>query len=436
VPLIPRYLDLLILLVERRAVALHRREILDHVWADVVVSDGALSQAIRTLRRALGEDGPGALIRTVSRHGYQFVCPVVEEGDDGTDGPSPGTAGAAGGLGPSPADPMAAALARILDPQATEDMCRDAAEELHGLGTAEALARVGRGPGHPRAWAHLRDSRWDVAGAGEVPLFGPPAGPAAWAALARLRLERALRLAGARWAQASVGGAVAGAVAGLAGGLVMAALGGSADASLLGAIALVGAVVAGAGAAGVGFGLAAAEVLVRSWRLPALAALGALGGGLVGLASHRIASSLLDALFGLGRPAIGGGLEGLCLGGAAGLGFGLATRRMVGGAAAPRGRPRLMTVAATALACALGGFLVSSSGGRLGATSLDAIVAGFPSSRVRLASLGRILGEEGLGPRTRAALGFGEGLLFGAGLAAGLTRRPRRPRDEPGLNGC
>jgi hypothetical protein len=186
----------------------------------------------------------------------------------------------------------------------------------------------------------------------------------------------------------------------------------------------------------VGFGLAAAEVLVRSWRLPALAALGALGGGLVGLASHRIASSLLDALFGLGRPAIGGGLEGLCLGGAAGLGFGLATRRMVGGAAAPRGRPRLMTVAATALACALGGFLVSSSGGRLGATSLDAILAGFPSSRVRLASLGRILGEEGLGPRTRAALGFGEGLLFGAGLAAGLTRRPRRPRDEPGLNGC
>ncbi|HUL77122.1 MAG TPA: transcriptional regulator, partial [Vicinamibacteria bacterium] len=46
VPLIPRYLDLLILLVERRDVALHRREIFDRVWADVVVSDGALSQAI------------------------------------------------------------------------------------------------------------------------------------------------------------------------------------------------------------------------------------------------------------------------------------------------------------------------------------------------------------------------------------------------------
>jgi DNA-binding winged helix-turn-helix (wHTH) protein len=427
VPLIPRYLDLLILLVERRTVALHRREILDRVWADVVVSDGALSQAIRTLRRTLGEDGDTAFIRTVSRHGYQFVCPVVEEEDDGTDAPSPAAAGPDGSPGPGPADPMADALARILDPAATEEVRRDAAEELHGLGTAEALSRIGRGPGHARAWAQLRDSRWDVAGAGDVPLFAPPAGPAAWAALARLRPRRALRLAGSRWAWASAGGAVGGAVAGLAGGLVMAALGGSTDVSLLGALALVGAVVAGAGAAGVGFGLAGAEVLVRSWRLPALAALGALGGGLVGSASHRVASSLLDVLFGLGRPAIGGGLEGLCLGAAAGVGFGLATRRLVGGAAAPRGRRRLVTVTATALACAVGGGLVSLSGGRLGAVSLDAIVSAFSSTRVRLDALGRLLDEEGLGPRTRAALGLGEGLLFGAGLAAGLTRRPRRP---------
>jgi len=57
VPLIPRYLDLLLLLVEKRSVALHRQEIFDRVWADVVVSDGALSQAVRTLRRTLGEDG-------------------------------------------------------------------------------------------------------------------------------------------------------------------------------------------------------------------------------------------------------------------------------------------------------------------------------------------------------------------------------------------
>ena len=429
VPLIPRYLDLLLLLVEKRSVALHRQEIFDRVWADVVVSDGALSQAVRTLRRTLGEDGDRAFIRTVSRHGYQFVCPVVEEDDDAGEGapasaPPPAVDRTASG------DRMADALARLLDPAAAEESCRDAAEELHALGTAEALSRLDRRPGHARAWAHLRDSRWDVAGAGDVPLWTPPAGPAAWGTLAGLRLRRALRLAGSRWASASLGGSAAGALAGLAGGLAMAALGGSAEPSLLGALALVGALVAGAGAAGVGFGLAAAEVLVRSFRPVALAIFGAAGGALVGLAAHRIASSLLEALFGLAPPLLGGIFEGLCVGAAAGLGMGLATRRMVDGVPAPRGRRRLVTVAATALACALAGGLVSAAGGRLGAISLDAIVDGFPATRVRLDALGRLFGEADLGPRTRVALGLGEGLLFGAGLAAGLTRRPRRPRGD------
>jgi DNA-binding winged helix-turn-helix (wHTH) protein len=429
VPLIPRYLDLLLLLVEKRSVALHRQEIFDRVWSDVVVSDGALSQAVRTLRRTLGEAGNRAFIRTVSRHGYQFVCPVVEE-EDGGDAAVPGDASREAPPPGGATDPIAGGLARLLDPAATDEALRDAAEELHALGTAEALRRLDRRPGHARAWAHLRDSRWDVAGAGPVPLLAPPAGPAAWAALAGLRVRRAVRLAGSRWAGAAAGGAAAGALAGLVGGLVMASLGGSSEPSLLGALALVGALVAGVGAAGVGGGLAAAEALVRSWRAPALAVLGAVSGGLVGFVSRRVASSLLDALFGVGQASVGGGFEGLCLGAAAGVGYGLATRRMVDGAPAPRGRARLLTVAATALACGLAGTLVSGAGGRLGATSLASVVDAFPATRVRLEVLGRPLGEDGLGPRTRGALGFGEGLLFGAGLAAGLTRRPRRSENE------
>ena len=43
VPLIPRYFDLLLLLIERRREAVHRREIFDHAWSDVIVSDSALS---------------------------------------------------------------------------------------------------------------------------------------------------------------------------------------------------------------------------------------------------------------------------------------------------------------------------------------------------------------------------------------------------------
>ena len=84
VPLIPRYFDLLVLLVSRRNEAIHRREILDVVWSDVVVTDGALSQAVRNLRRALGDDPRKPLyIRTVQRHGYSFVfTDVLEESDD------------------------------------------------------------------------------------------------------------------------------------------------------------------------------------------------------------------------------------------------------------------------------------------------------------------------------------------------------------------
>src|SRR5512134_1611674 len=201
VPLIPRYLDLLILLVERRAVALPRREILDRVWTDVVVSDGALSQAVRTLRRTLGGDD---FIRTVSRHGYQFVYPVLEE-DDADD---PTTLPERPLADPPAGDPIAHALGRLLDGTAGDESRRDAAEELHALDTADALRRLAaerEAPARARAWAHLRDSRWDVAGAGPVPLFAPPATPAAWVALVALRLRRALRLAGGRWAQAALG---------------------------------------------------------------------------------------------------------------------------------------------------------------------------------------------------------------------------------------
>jgi len=84
-PLIPRYFDLLLFLLERRHQAVHRREIMDRVWSDVVVSDGALSQAVRSLRRAFGDDPrEPRFVRTVSRHGYEFVFAAVTlEPDDG-----------------------------------------------------------------------------------------------------------------------------------------------------------------------------------------------------------------------------------------------------------------------------------------------------------------------------------------------------------------
>ena len=424
--LIPRYLDLLILLLERRHEAVHRREIFETVWSDVVVSDGALSQAVRTLRRTLGDDSREPVyIRTVSRHGYRFAFDaVVEEPED--DAPLPAAAVAISPVPLSPArgGPFEDALEKLLSEHDREAR-REAAEALHALGTAEALRRLGRRPGHEAARALLRDARWDVPGAGPVPLFGQPGGLTAARLLITLRLRHALRLARQRWAAACAGGAAAGAVAGALGGLALRLAPGShAPASVAVTLALVGVIVGGLGAAGVGAGLAAAEAVARSLRGPALVLAGAVGGGTVGATSNLVGRWVLEGLFGRELSAVGGGLEGLAIGAAAGLGYALATPRHEGGMATPRGADRVRAAAITGLSCAAAAVVVTALGGHLAGTSLNFVARTFQGSQVGLAPLARMLGEPELGPLSRAVIGAYEGAFFGFGLALGLTRRP------------
>jgi DNA-binding winged helix-turn-helix (wHTH) protein len=426
--LIPRYLDLLILLLERRHVAVHRREIFETVWSDVVVSDGALSQAVRTLRRTLGDDSREPVyIKTVSRHGYRFAFDgVVEEPEDDAPLSTPKAAVAVLPVPVSPArgDPFEDALEKLLSEQDREAR-REAAEALHALGTAEALRRLGRRPGHEAARALLRDARWDVPGAGPVPLVGQPGGLTAARILTTLRLRRALRLARQRWAAACAGGAAAGAVAGALGGLALRlAPGSNAPASVAVTLALVGTIVGALGAAGVGAGLAAAEAVARSLRGPALVLAGAAGGGAIGAASNLVGRWALEGLFGRELSAVGGGLEGLALGAAAGLGYALATPRHEGGMATPRGAARVRAAAVTGLSCAAAAIVVTALGGHLAGTSLNFVARSFQGSQVGLAPLARMLGEPELGPLSRAVIGGYEGAFFGFGLALGLTRRP------------
>ena len=151
-PLIPRYFDLLVFLIERRHEAVHRRDIFDRVWTDVIVSDSALSQAIRTIRRVLGDDSrEPRFIRTVSRHGYRFVfADVVEEDDDGE---WPGR-GALRLLllcsdrkrAVDPFEPLLQRVTRVAANAGEEEEQREAAELLHALGTSEALRRLGTAP--------------------------------------------------------------------------------------------------------------------------------------------------------------------------------------------------------------------------------------------------------------------------------------------------
>jgi adenylate cyclase len=80
VPLPPKAVDLLVVLVESAGELVEKRELLERVWPDTFVEDGNLSVNIFTLRKALGAaDDEGEYIRTVPRRGYTFVAEVTEE---------------------------------------------------------------------------------------------------------------------------------------------------------------------------------------------------------------------------------------------------------------------------------------------------------------------------------------------------------------------
>ena len=85
-----RYLDALALLVREPGRLVSKDRFHDEVWRGVPVTDEALTQCIRTLRRQLGDDAARPrFIETVPKHGYRFIAPV--EADDG-EIPTPATA--------------------------------------------------------------------------------------------------------------------------------------------------------------------------------------------------------------------------------------------------------------------------------------------------------------------------------------------------------
>lgn len=428
-PLIPRYFDLLVFLIEHRGEAVHRRDIFDRVWSDVVVSDSALSQAIRTIRRVLGDDSRAPrFVRTVSRHGYRFVfADVVEEDDEGewqAAEVAPPDRGAPHEDGTDSYEPLLQRVTCVATNASEEEEQREAAEVLHALGTSEALRRLGTRPRHAFARALLRDTRWDAAEAGPVPIFGEPSAIAVTRELVSLRLRRAAAVASARWAGASIGGGLAGVLAGAAGGLILtAAPGSAASLAVVPVLAGIGGCCGAAGGAGVGAGLSAAESIARSQRGIALICGGALGGGVAGAAAQWLGRWSLAALVGVNVDT-GGGLEGLVIGGAAGLGYSVATSRAEGGLAAPRGRRRLGAAGVTAAMCGLAALALTLAGWPLVGGTIHAIAQASVGSQATLTPLGRLIGEPDFGPVTAAVIGTGEGALFGLGLTLGLTRRP------------
>ena len=342
--IIPRYFDLLLLLIERRGEAVHRQEIFERVWGDVIVSESALSQAVRTIRRTLGDDSKEPrFIRTVSRHGYRFVfAGVIEEEDD--------------------------------------------------------------------------DSPWVTVQP------GPPTAAGAAERRQAVELSPVVRT--------SAGGGLAGVVAGFVGGLILAAAPEStAPLALAPVLAVIGGGCGALGGVGVGAGLALAEKVASGPRIAIMTGGAAVGAGAVGIAVQWLTRWALASLVGLDIN-IGGALEGLVIGGAAGLGLAIGIRNAEDASSVTVARSRLKVALVTAVCCGLAGLAISFTGRPLAGGTIHVIADAAEGSRATLAPLGRLIGEPDFGRVTSAILAFGEAATFGFGIAYGLIRRAS-PGEAP-----
>jgi DNA-binding winged helix-turn-helix (wHTH) protein len=87
----PRVLEVLAYLVAHADRVVPKHELLERLWAGVVVSESVLTRAVKEARRAVGGP-PGSWIRTVYGRGFQFtgpVSPVCEPGAVTTSAPRP-----------------------------------------------------------------------------------------------------------------------------------------------------------------------------------------------------------------------------------------------------------------------------------------------------------------------------------------------------------
>jgi DNA-binding winged helix-turn-helix (wHTH) protein len=84
-----RYFDALGLLVGEAGKLVSKDRFLDEVWRGVPVTDEALTQCIKTLRRQLGDDAANPrFIETVPKHGYRFIAPVERVDGGGSASPA------------------------------------------------------------------------------------------------------------------------------------------------------------------------------------------------------------------------------------------------------------------------------------------------------------------------------------------------------------
>jgi DNA-binding winged helix-turn-helix (wHTH) protein len=81
-PLNSKYFDVLLLLVRQRGRLVEKQRIFDEVWNGIFVTDAALTQCIKDIRKLLADDAANPrYIKTVPKHGYIFIAEGVQAED-------------------------------------------------------------------------------------------------------------------------------------------------------------------------------------------------------------------------------------------------------------------------------------------------------------------------------------------------------------------
>lgn len=78
VPIFPKSLEVLVLLVRSSGDIVSREELLETVWPDTFVEESNITYTVSQLRKALGGNGNARLIQTVPKRGYRFAGEVRE----------------------------------------------------------------------------------------------------------------------------------------------------------------------------------------------------------------------------------------------------------------------------------------------------------------------------------------------------------------------
>jgi DNA-binding winged helix-turn-helix (wHTH) protein len=89
VPLNSKYFDVLLLLVSECGQLVEKQRIFEEIWKGVFVTDAALTQCIKDIRKQLGDDAANPrYIKTVPKHGYIFIGKAAAVAAANTNGSS------------------------------------------------------------------------------------------------------------------------------------------------------------------------------------------------------------------------------------------------------------------------------------------------------------------------------------------------------------